>query len=266
MSDQSKKLNKIAKPLIPTTSNFYVDVIIPFRNQYDKVIGLVEQLTRSVTYPSFNIVLVDDGSQNKFFSQGLNRIKNCKIIKNDVSVGFGASVNKAVMESKTDFICIMHSDTQVMQKNFLWNLAKSLSNNKDKKLAAVSAVTNNPMSKDCLFLKKQEATADPVEFLAPDQYLPLFCCMISRPVFLKVGKLPEFPLCWYEDRFFAKALNSHGYTLAYDPSVYVGHLGGVTVADVVRENPKNLEVLKNNRNLYQKKLAESNFNNSKNFS
>jgi GT2 family glycosyltransferase len=256
MSDRSNKFNKIAKPIIPTQSNFSVDVIIPFRNQYDKVIQLVEQLIRTVTYPIFNIVLVDDGSTNKFFTSSLSKIPNCKIIQNDSTLGFGASVNKAVMASKTDFVCVMHSDTQVVQKNFLWNLAKNLSNHKDKKVAAVSAVTNNPMSKDCKFLQRHEASNEPIEILASDQYLPLFCCMISKPVFMKVGKLPEFPFCWYEDRFFAKSIYANGYALAFDPSVFVFHTGGATVTELVNEGKKHLEIIKNNRNLYIKKLAE----------
>lgn len=258
MSNSEKKYDKVAKPVIPTKSSFTVDVIIPFRDEYQLVVKLLEQILRMVTYPVYNIVLVDDGSKNKNFINSLTKIKNLKIIQNEKPVGFAASVNKAVKESKTDFICVMHSDTEVLQKNFLWILAKTLSEQKNNKVAAVSAVTDNPMSKECLFLQKHECQNDPPQIIDANQYLPFFCIMLSRPVFLKVGSLPEFPYCWYEDKLFAKLLHLSGYRMAYDPSCFVKHIGGATIKQLINKDKSVLDVIKNNKNLYQMKLESLN--------
>jgi GT2 family glycosyltransferase len=258
MSNDERKNYKIAKPLIPTTSSFTVDLIIPFREQYALVVKLLEQLMRMITYPVYNIILVDDCSANKNFVNSLTKIKNVKVIQNETPIGFGASVNKAVNQSKTDFICVMHSDTEITQKNFLWILAKTLSEQKSQKVAAVSAVTDNPMSKECSFLQKVEASNEPLQILSENQHLPFFCIMFSKPVFVKLGGLSEFPYCWYEDKIFAKQIHLAGYRMAYDPSCFVKHVGGATVMHLINKDKSILETIKKNKILYQSKLQSMN--------
>lgn len=259
MSQKSTKTYKYAKPLVSMESDFYVNIIIPFRQEYNLVLNLYENIVRFVKYPRYQITLVDDGSKNKTFLNAFEKIKSVSIIRNDKSIGFAASVNQAVEQSKTDFICVMHSDTVVVEQNYLWNLAKSLIDLKEQKVAFISSVTDNPMSKECAFLKKTSSTEDKPVIIGENEFLPFICTMFSKPVFDNIGGFYPFPNCWFEDKLLAKKINKTDYKMAYCPSSFVRHIGGSTIKSMISTDKSFVEKIKSNHAIYQSQLNSLDF-------
>lgn len=253
MSLKDKSL-KISKPIRNNELNYYVDIVVPFHGEYHLVIKLVESIIRLVRLPKYQIVLVDDGSRSPNIEQTFSKMEGVKVIRHEKPMGFAACVNMAVRASKTDFICVMHSDVEVTQPNALLNLSQALLNFKNEKVAFVSAKTNNPMSKECGFLKAGEPEAGSCEVLTADQYLPFYCTMFSRPVFMKLGGFYEFPYCWFEDKLLSKKCHAAGYRMAYDPQTFVKHHGGSTIKTLVNSDPTILDKIKANYANYQDEL------------
>lgn len=251
---EKNKFVKIAKPLSPTETSFSVDIIIPFHGEYHLVVRLVESILRLVKYPRYKIILVDDASKSPNIQQSFEKLQGIQVIRHDRQAGFAAAVNTGVRASESDFVCVLHSDVEVVEQNVFWNLARGLHNLKNEKVAFISATTENPMSKDCAFLRNTSSTADSPSIIDTEQYLPFFCTMFSRPVFIKLGGFFEFPYCWFEDKLIAKKCHAHGYRMAYHPGAHVRHNGGVTLKSLVNGDRSILDKIKSNYASYLNEL------------
>jgi len=251
MSDQQQpKYTKVSKPLMPNQTDFHVDIIIPFKDQYEHLTKLIESILRFVRYPRYNIHLADDNSKNKTFLSSFEKVQGFHTHRFDEDMGFGKIINNVVAKTKSNIVCVMHSDTEVVEPAFLWNITKAMLELKNERVAQVSSVCENPMSKECNFLKKTKSEDIP-PIIIDDSYLPFFCTVFSKLVFQKLGGLPEHPYCWYEDMIFAQKLKKWGYKQAYAPNSFIKHAGGKTIKSLVNENPKILEKIKNNARLYK---------------
>lgn len=93
-----------------------VSIIIPFYNQeiytYNCLIHLHANLSEKISY---EILLVDDNSTEAY---DFSKIEGIEIIKNEINLGFLKSVNKAISQSKGEYIYLLNNDTEV-QENFL---------------------------------------------------------------------------------------------------------------------------------------------------
>lgn len=257
MSVQDKNL-KIAKPVRITESNYHVNVVIPFCGQYHLVIRLVESILRLVRTPKYKITLVDDGSKSSNLQNSFTKIGGVTVLRNDKTLGFGASVNKAVKESDTDFVCVVHSDVILTSPNLFSSLAQCLIEMKNDKVAFVSARTNNPMSRDLPFLQATEAEAGSPVIIQTSQYLPFICTMFSRPVFQKLGGFFEFPHCWFEDKLLSMQCHSCGYRMAVDPASYVIHDGAMTIKSMAKQDSNFIDAIKANYATYQNQIKVQN--------
>lgn len=235
--------------------NFYndisVDIVIPFRDGDAQLVDLVNSIFEKVRRPNVEIYLVDDGSQNQKFLNNFAKTAGIHLIQFDKSVGFGAAVNAGVSQCKNSIVCIMHSDTKVVEPNFLYNLCKDMMKLKDHKVASISSVSNNPMSKKLHFLKKSKSIDIDPEFF-DDINSPFFCTLVNKQIFELCKGFPEYPLCWYEQELLGDKFKKAGFRQAYSNRSYIYHKGGATITRLVNENKKNMDVLKSNYLKYEK--------------
>ena len=240
--------------MIPTESSFSVDLVIPFHGEYYLVVKLIESIIRLVKYPKYKIILVDDASKSPNIKQSFSKFEGIKVIRHETQAGFAASVNTGIRAAESDFVCVLHSDVEVVEQNVFWNLARGLNDLKNEKVAFISATTDNPMSKDCAFLKSTSSRSESPVIIQDNQYLPYFCTMLSRPVYLKLGGFFEFPYCWFEDKLIAKKCHASGYRMAYHPAAYLRHNGGATVKSLVNQDRNVLDKIKSNYASYLNEL------------
>lgn len=231
-------------------SDFFVDIIIPFRDETAKLIDLVNSIFEKIRKPRCQIYLVDDASKNKKFLSNFSKIEGVHLIQFDRPVGFGACVNEAVKQTKSNVFCVMHSDTKVIEPNFLWNLCEDFYKLKNSNIATICSVTNNPMNKKLSFLQKEESCND-LPQLFKETNSPFICTLVNKQIFNILGGFPEYPLCWYEQELFGDKCRKADFKQGYSKKSFIFHSGGATITKLVNENGYNLEILKQNLMQYE---------------
>ena len=244
---------KIIKNSVVTNRKKYeIDIIIPYRLQHAKTMFLVENLLLKVRNVNFDIILCNDGAENKNFEEIFKKIPNVKFCCNGQHKGFGAAINLGLKSSVKELCCIMHNDIQIDEPNFLFNLIRDLLSMKSLGVCSMSAVTNNPMSNKLDFMKQNFGKDEPPRMFPLNTYSPFICTVIYKKVIEAIGSLPEYPLCWFEGDFFGKKIEINQGKQAYSPRSYVFHHGGVTILNLLKSHPEYKEILQNNHKTYLK--------------
>jgi len=173
-----------------------------------------------------------------------------ELVQFDKPVGFGAAINAGMKQCTSSTVCIMHSDTKVVEPNFLWNLCQDMIKIKDKNVASICSVTNNPMNNKYECLTRNGSTEESLEFFT-ELNSPFICTLVNRQLFNIVGGFPEYPLCWYEQELFGDKIRKAQLRQAYSKSSYIYHEGGSTIKKLINDNKRNMDILKNNFSLYE---------------
>src|SRR6266403_3547719 len=80
-------------------------------------------------YPNFEIVVVDNGSDNNEANLLEKEFKNViRVVKSRVNVGYAAGMNLAIKHSTGDYIMVLNNDME-FSKNWLYPLIDVLKNN-----------------------------------------------------------------------------------------------------------------------------------------
>ena len=240
----------------PITDNPFsqvsVDVIIPFKEDYIGVSDLVNSI-HSNRGINKTVVLVDDNSSNKSFCNQYSNVPWIKVIQMHEDKGFGFCVNQAVKESQSDICFVLHSDIHAVPINFLKEMIYLLTSGSKDKLALLSARLDKVAPKSCTWLFQTDSSVPDrtYDLLEEDQWVPFTCCAFSKSAFSKAGGLAMYPYCWFEDKLLSEKLKAFGYKLGVANSVSVRHRGGVTITKLINKNPKILEIMKKNKDIYE---------------
>jgi len=244
---------KIVKNSVLTNRKKYeVDIIIPYRSQHAKTMFLVESLLMKVKNVDFDIILCNDGKENKNFEEIFKKIQNVKFCWTGYNKGFGAAINLGLQASTKELCCIMHNDIEINESNFLYNLIKDLLEMAPAGVATMSAVTNNPMSNKLDCIKSTAGRNEPPKLFPENVFSPFICTLTYKKVIDAIGNFPEYPLCWFEGDFFGKKVLINQGKQAYSPRSYVFHHGGATILNLLKGNPEYQEILQNNFKIYKK--------------
>ena len=237
-----------------------VEIIIPFFGQHSSVSNLIESIFKTVSTNRYQITLIDDGSENEFFIEEINKTKLPGVVcmRHDKSEGFGAAINSAIDNPKHPWIpwvLIMHSDVLAEGPIWLSALGHSMQKLKSQGVKMISPRTDNPGDnlKDLFESKKINVRDNSCEdFILPDNhYLPFYCTLCHRDLFKHVGKLKEFPLAGCEAEEFAMRMRRHNYHQAICGSSWVYHKNQGTLGAL---DKKQKEILRNTRDAFDAKM------------
>lgn len=243
----------------PITNNVFselpLQVVIPFKNNHVDVSKLLDEIY-AIKNVRLSITLVDDNSSNPVFIKQYEHIPFVSCHRFDEDKGFGYCVNHAVKNGKPNIVFVMHSDVYALPKNIFRDLALALHYGVKDKVAMVSAMVDKPMPKSCkeLIINPNADTDKYYELLQSDAFSPLICTAFSKTAFAKVGGLPSYPYCWYEDKLLNEKFRAFGYNVGISTRVTVRHHGGKTISELLQKKPAIAEIIKSNKTRY---LSES---------
>lgn len=223
-------------------------ILIPYHGQYTmlrELIGSICLYTRNIPY---RITIIDDGSPNKDYFSTLAQLPNIDGARLDEQKGFGAAVNIGIKLTKRPWIVILNSDCKIVEVGWLMELYKSLCALKEKNVGLVSARSDNPPGDHPLLKTRREPRED-IGNVVTDKALPLFCALLSRKMYEKVGPLKEYPYGWYEDEEYFWRMKKNGYLQAVSGRTWVEHAGGATVKELWRQKPETKNIMEDNRKL-----------------
>ena len=99
-----------------------VSIIVPLRDALNLTRQCVESLLKKTTYPSFEILMVDNQSTDPDTLAYLKKVgehKKVRILSYEYPFNYSAINNIAVKEARGDVVCLLNNDTEVITPGWL---------------------------------------------------------------------------------------------------------------------------------------------------
>lgn len=98
-----------------------VSIIIPFKDQVELLRRCVESIEQKTDYPSYEIILVDNGSREAATREYL---RNCRhqVLSCDIPYNFHTLNNRGAAAARGDYFLFLNSDTEVINREWLTSL------------------------------------------------------------------------------------------------------------------------------------------------
>lgn len=185
-----------------------------------------------ITYPNFEVVLVDNNSNDGSFEMARTGYSRAVFIKNEENLGYSAGNNvgiKYALERMADFVLLLNNDTEV-RSNFLENLVEAAG--KNEKIGIMSPLIFDGYGGKVWFsggkidwLKMK--TVHDTEIKAGDNFETDFisgCAMlVKKEVFGKIGLLDEDFFLYWEDADFSLRAKRAGFSMGVSALSWIDH-------------------------------------------
>jgi GT2 family glycosyltransferase len=106
---------------LPTQRPF-ISLVIPTRNALDLVRQCIESIVMETAYPNYEILLVDNGSDDlealAYFAE-LNAQQNIRVIRDERPFNYSALNNAAVASARGELIGLINNDIEVISPDWL---------------------------------------------------------------------------------------------------------------------------------------------------
>jgi len=218
-----------------------VSIILLNWNGKEDTLSCIDSLLK-INYPDFNIVLIDNGSNDgsvEVFKEKFSNNSSITLIFNKNNLGFTGGCNigiKHVLRRKASHILILNNDVLV-NPDFLWILVNSAQ--KDKRIGMVSPkIYFYKESRKIYFaggrLNKHLAIPEHIGLGEMDKgqhdevkdcdFLTGCCLLVKREVVERVGSFDEaYNNAFFEDIDLCTRAKGHNYKLIYQPRSVVWH-------------------------------------------
>lgn len=224
-----------------------VDIIIPYHNCYEHLTKCIEGIYRCTPNQDFQIILVDDGSENKKYQNNFSKHKRIKFVTMPEHKGYGEAINKGLEAGKNPWVVLMHSDTFPINAYWLINLQRAMGKLKDSGVKLISSKSNSTGIAKEFDKRITNCTED---FIA-EAPIPLFCGLVHRELFDKIGSIKSYKYAGYEDQELFYRMKHFGYKQAVCATSSVFHEGGVTIHSLKDSCRREI---RNNESIYQKDI------------
>ncbi|MCX6816285.1 MAG: glycosyltransferase family 2 protein [Candidatus Beckwithbacteria bacterium] len=195
-----------------------------------------------ITYPNYEIVVVDNGSQAEDIFKIRQKFPSLYILKNKTNLGFAEGNNVAIRrilkQGQSDYILLLNNDT-VVTKNFLNHLVETAQNyqnsgalgpkiyyyrrrGKTKVIQSIGSMINLSLGKISL-VKQKNNRPQAVDFVTGA------CLLIKTAVVKKIGLLDKRFFCVFEDADWCLRVKTAGFLILYVPRSVIYHKLGQTI-------------------------------------
>lgn len=223
----------------------------------------VDSILNKTAYPNYELIIVDNASQDGTREYMLSLIgsdERIKVILNEDNKGFAGGNNVGIAAADGDFVVLLNNDT-VVTRGWLTAMSKHLEN--DSKLGMCGPVTNsigNEAKIEVHYHNKEEmerfAYTYTLEHFNQEysdvKVLALFCTMIKRSVIEKCGMLDEqYGIGMFEDDDYAEAVKKAGFRLTIAEDAFIHHFESISFKKL--EDEKFKELYEENKAKFEKK-------------
>jgi len=187
---------------------------------------------RSITYPNFRIILVDNHSQ----SDDADKLKKLfgdfiDVVENPQNFGFAKGNNigiKKALSENADFVLLLNNDT-VVKPDFLEKLVEtSQQNNAGITAPKILVYGTDDISSAggtvkwfSRFIIRHDSSPD--DTAAGHDFLTGCCLLVRKDVFEKIGFFDESFFLYYEDVDLCLRARKAGYTMAVNRQSVIWH-------------------------------------------
>ena len=220
--------------------------------------------TRCLTYPNYEIIVVDNGSVQPLHNTlDTNVYPRLRLLRSEVNLGFTGGNNLGMEEARGDYFFIVNNDTE-LSPALLENLLKPFAENPKIGVVCpkirfydapqlVQYAGYNPIN-----MYTGTATAigynqtDDGRFNEPHPtYFAHGCAMlVRRTVVEQVGRFAERFFLYYEELDWSQRIRNAGYIIYYQPAASILHKESVSVG---QHSPLRTYYLTRNRILFMRR-------------
>lgn len=270
ISNLVKFINKLFSPEKQTRVTRAYDVnmtpkisiiLITYNNlEYTKL--CLESIRNNTDYPDYDVVIVDNASNDgtiEYLEEYCAQQSNVILIKNPTNRGFAPANNQGVAASSSEFIVFLNNDT-IVTPGWLNRLYSHLVRNPSAGMVGpvTNAIGNEAkVDVDYTDLKdiNQFASRRAKEFDGKSfeiSVLALFCSMISRQLYERIGGLDErYQIGMFEDDDLALKLKQVGLSCLCAEDVFIHHFHGTSFKTL--SNEENQRIFHENRRKFEDK-------------
>ena len=221
----------------------------------------LESLDRRTDWPRFDVIVADNASTDgtREWLGDEERQGRLLAVMLPENRGFAGGVNAAAAHAHGEYLCLLNNDT-IVTRGWLSSLVRHLE--KDPDLGMVGPSTNEIANESRVdvgyrelpqldswaraFTRARAGKIDPIPMLA------MFCVLLRRSVFQRIGPLDErFEIGMFEDDDYARRLNAAGLRLAVARDSFVHHAGRGTFRTLPDEEYR--RIFRENRRRYEEK-------------
>jgi GT2 family glycosyltransferase len=239
-----------------------VSIITVNYNQTEVTRELLQSL-QQITYPAFEIIVVDNGSRDDSVLALKEEFREITVIQTGKNLGFAGGNNVGIRRGKGEYFLLINNDV-IATQTFLEPLVDALIDNEDGGLASprilyygkdeliqyAGAVRINSLTgrgRKIGHLQHDRGQYNSVTTTALGHGA---CLLISNKVLKSVGLLPEVYFLYYEEHDFAEQAKAKGFGIYYVGTSKVYHKESVSIG---KANPLKTFYQTRNRILYLKR-------------
>jgi GT2 family glycosyltransferase len=217
--------------------NKKISIIIPNWNGKKFLDTCLESLYKQ-TYKDFDIIIVDNGSEDGSVEFIKNNFPNIKVLSFSCNKGFAAAVNYGIREADGDYVFLLNNDTEIDEQ-----CLKALTNAADKSEASIFACKmldffNRKIisdAGDCYSIygyatQRGNCQIDGGQF-DKHEYIFSACAgaaLYKKELFQKIGYFDEDFFAYLEDIDLGFRSQLAGYVCEFIPEAKVFHIEGGT--------------------------------------
>lgn len=199
-----------------------VSIILVNLNRFSLTYNCIEKSLEKLTYPNYNIIVVDDGSTDDSVQKLKKTFPDITLIQNERYLGLCKAYNAGIREAlknNADYVFIASNDTKNYSVNYLEEVVKAFTEDNEVGMVGTKVFTYDG---------KLDWGGENHRRFCIDMNTPTCGYVIKREVFENVGLLDEVLLFAFEDLDFIMRLRKAGYKTAFVPTVSYKHMGGGT--------------------------------------
>ena len=217
-----------------------ISIIVLCYNQLEYTKKCVESVVNMTAYPNYELILVDNHSTDDtadYLKEVAETYENVKIVLNETNRGFAGGNNDGIAVADGEYLVLLNNDTMVT-RGWLTGLLKHFRS--DVPVGLVGPVTNSigneaRINVSYTDIAQMPAFAEAYTFRHMGEEYPhhgilaMFCLMISRELYDKVGPLDEkYGIGMFEDDDYSIASEKQGYRNILAEDVFIHHFGSVS--------------------------------------
>jgi len=239
-----------------------VSILIVTHDSSEFVNPCLDSIRRNTSYPNYEVLIVDNASADSTRSlvrhfAALDQRLHLTCVESNR--GFAAANNIAAAQARGEYLLLLNADTMVTS-GWIERLMRPFL--RDKTMGLVCPVTNfagNEIKINVTYRDSREmeifALALAREKVGQELQVnmaPLFCALIPRAVWEKIGGLDErFGLGMFEDDDFCHRVAQVGFRIAAAEDCFIHHFGQGSFRKLLTKEYN--QIFERNRQLFEEK-------------
>jgi O-antigen biosynthesis protein len=221
-----------------------VSIVIPTKNNLEKLKRCIESIEQKTTYQNYEIIVVDNNSQEQPVIEYLKTVKH-NVIKYKAEFNFSRMNNLAVHEAKGEHILFLNNDTEIITPDWLESM---LEHSQRGEVGMVGALLLYPsdsagdaaiqhagvllgvggLANHAFKYKRLSADVTLAKVTRDCSAVTAACAMMRKCLYEEMGGLDESLPVAYNDVDLCLRLRKEGYLIVYTPYSVLYHYEGGT--------------------------------------